>query len=68
MDVGIKMVKCSVCGKDYVYNHMSIYKIKVGDSVKNCCSYTCYRKLQKEKENSKQAKREQRKIQKELEG
>ena len=68
----IPMRKCPVCGKEFVYNKMSIYKItyKSGNSIKIkwCCSYTCWRKAGGDSDNSKRRLKEQEKIRKELLG
>lgn len=37
-------VKCPICGKEFLYNSQSIYKISVGSRTKAYCSYTCWRK------------------------
>ena len=34
---------CPVCGKKFLYNPHSIYKIKVNNVTKMCCSYKCWR-------------------------
>lgn len=67
-DIGFHMVECPMCGKSYVYNSMSVYKIKDGYLIRYYCSYSCFRKAQIEKENTKEAIREQKRIQRELKG
>lgn len=44
----IKLIKCPVCGKDFVYNSSSIYKLVIHGELFWYCSYTCYRSVQKE--------------------
>ena len=41
---------CDVCGKTYLRPGESIYKIRYRHKDYLCCSYTCYRKVQKAKE------------------
>ena len=41
---------CSCCGSRYILNSMSIYKFNIGGHVKRFCSYECYRKIQKLRE------------------
>ena len=47
----MKIVACPVCGKEFVYNPMSLYKMSVRGKTYRVCGYTCYRKIQKMKEN-----------------
>lgn len=38
------IVTCPVCGKEFLHNPQSIYKLSRGKGVKYYCSYTCWRK------------------------
>lgn len=38
------MTTCPVCGKEFLHNSMSIYKLSKGGRTKYYCSYTCWRK------------------------
>ena len=38
------MIRCSGCGKEFMHNPHSIYKIKIGAHIKRYCSYSCWRK------------------------
>ena len=35
---------CPVCGKEFLHNTQSIYKLNKGRRIKYYCSYTCWRK------------------------
>ena len=60
----ISMEKCPVCKRSFVYNRMSIYKIKNrrNGKIKWYCSYTCWRKAGGDQNKSSS------KVQKELSG
>lgn len=47
-----KFTVCSMCGKQYIKQPGSIYKVKFKGRVNNCCSYSCYRKAQQIKEDA----------------
>lgn len=49
-----KEIKCPVCGKLFIVAVKNIYKIRTEDGTEDYCSYTCYRKKQKEREEKKQ--------------
>lgn len=38
------IVTCPICGKDFLHNPHSIYKLSRGKGIKYYCSYTCWRK------------------------
>lgn len=42
---------CDCCGKDHLHPIDSIYKLKYKGKTKYFCSYNCYVKIQKLKEN-----------------
>lgn len=44
---------CPVCGKTVHKSPDSIYKIKVNGRLKECCSWTCYRKYKDSVEANK---------------
>ena len=44
---------CPVCGKEFVVPVFNIYKLEVKGRLYNYCKYICFRKAQKEKEQSK---------------
>lgn len=44
---------CDCCGRYYVESRASIYRLKYKGKTKAFCSYTCYVKLQKLKEDKK---------------
>ena len=41
---------CCMCGKQYIKQPQSIYKVIYKGRINNCCSYTCYQKANKLKE------------------
>ena len=41
---------CAMCGKQYIRHPGSIYKVKYEGRINQCCSYTCYQKALKLKE------------------
>lgn len=50
---GIKLRKCPVCGKDYVYSGLWKFTIKEPKKkAKPVCSYGCVRAFEKEREQS----------------
>lgn len=46
-------VLCDVCKKQFIPAPAHMYKLYVNRRVQIYCSYTCYRKAQKELENKK---------------
>ena len=48
----LKIFKCPVCGKDFVHNPSSIYRLVIKQKINWYCSYTCYRNVQKELEHN----------------
>lgn len=50
--------KCSECGKMFVRPTATIYKVKRGGRIEYQCSYGCWRKAEKEKEERKQEMKE----------
>lgn len=57
----IKERKCPVCGKNFVVPPNTVYKIKIRSITKTYCSYTCFRKVQKQQELSKPKRKGNRK-------
>ena len=45
-----KFTVCSMCGKYYIKQPGSIYKVTYKGRINQCCSYSCYRKALKLKE------------------
>lgn len=43
---------CSICGKQYIKQPSSIYKVMYKGKTNNCCSYTCYRTALRTKEEA----------------
>lgn len=50
-----KFTKCSICGKEYIKAPGSIYKLKFAGKIHNFCTYTCYMKAKRLKENNNEA-------------
>ena len=72
MSEHIIIKKCPICGKEFVHNPMSVYKIIFNNSktskTKWYCGYTCWRKAGGGIDNSKKSLKEKEKIKKELLG
>lgn len=47
-----KFTVCSMCGKQYIRQPGSIYKIVYKGKTNNCCSYSCYNKAKQIKEET----------------
>lgn len=50
---GCKLIRtaiCDICGKEYIKPAEQLYKINYKGKNYRCCSYTCYRIVQKVKE------------------
>lgn len=47
-----KFTVCSMCGKQYIRQPGSIYKIIYKGKTNNCCSYSCYNKAKSIKEET----------------
>lgn len=45
-----KYTVCAMCGRDYIKRPGSIYKVIYKGRVNQCCSYSCYQKAKKLKE------------------
>lgn len=43
-----RMIKCANCGKEFMHNPQSIYKVSHGGKVHKCCSYGCMNSLRKD--------------------
>ena len=50
---------CDVCKKSFIPAAAHMYKLSVKGRVQIYCSYTCYRKVQKELENKKGKKKDE---------
>ena len=48
---------CPVCGKFFVIPPANTYKLIVNNTRVDCCSYTCFRKMQAKRENMRVNKR-----------
>ena len=46
----IKLIKCPVCGKEFIFNSMTVYKLPSNAGMIQYCSYPCFRKEQKKRE------------------
>lgn len=64
---GVRLSICPVCGKTFVVPCNTIYRLDTPKGRHFYCSYTCYRKVQKELIGDKELK-EKEKIEKELRG
>ena len=45
-----KYTICAMCGKQYIKSPGSIYKVIYKGRINQCCSYSCYQKAKKLKE------------------
>jgi hypothetical protein len=57
----IREGKCPICGKNFVIPPNTVYRIKIGNSIKTYCSYTCFRVEQKRQESKRQKRKGDRK-------
>lgn len=46
------LIKCPVCGKSFIRAPEHIYKAVIDGGVKYLCSWSCFRKVQKENEEN----------------
>ena len=46
---------CSMCENKFIKPVSNTYKLKINDKILHYCSYTCYRKVQKEQEEKKRS-------------
>lgn len=53
--IDMKLVKCPVCGKNYIPAPLHVYKIKNGTML--VCSWSCLRAYEKEHEKRKEYRR-----------
>lgn len=44
-EVCFEMIKCPVCGKEFVKNIHSVYKVDTNGKPIYACSYSCHNKL-----------------------
>ncbi len=51
--VMIKIEKCPLCGKEFVCHDQSVYKLRYKNKFLTFCSWTCYRKAEKLKDEGK---------------
>ena len=51
-----KFTVCAMCGRDYIKPPGSIYKVTYKGQINNCCSYSCYQKALKVKDELHNAK------------
>lgn len=47
-----KFTVCSMCGKQYIKQPGSIYRVMYKGKTNNCCSYSCYNKAKQIKEET----------------
>ena len=52
-------VLCDVCKKSFIPAAAHMYKLSVKNKIQIYCSYTCYRKVQKELESKKGKKKDE---------
>lgn len=52
----MRVVECPVCGQMFMLAPCNIYKVTIKGKVKHLCSYSCMRKLEREKEAKKTPK------------
>lgn len=57
-----KFTVCAMCGKQFIRQPGSIYNVKYRGRMNRCCSYTCYQKALKVKEELLGANRSKQKI------
>ena len=50
-----KFTTCAICGKQYIKPPGSIYKVKFAGKIYQCCSYSCYMRAKKLKEDNNEA-------------
>ena len=55
-EVCFEMIKCPICGKEFVKNIHSVYKVDVNRRPIYACSYSCNNKL-KEKYEKKRTRK-----------
>ena len=55
-EVCFEMIKCPICGKEFVKNIHSVYKVDVNRRPIYACSYSCHNKL-KEKYKKKRTRK-----------
>lgn len=53
----LKEKTCPVCGKNFIFHDYWAYKITYGTRVESFCSWTCMRKVEKEREQQKKRKK-----------
>ena len=49
--IPIHLTTCAICGKQFVKAPLSIYKVTYNGRINQCCSYSCYQKAKKLKED-----------------
>lgn len=47
-----KFTTCAICGKQYIKIPGSIYKVNFAGKTYQCCTYSCYMKAKKLKEDN----------------
>lgn len=57
MEVWIRDGYCAVCGKYFIIPPENVYKRVIKGEVKNLCSYSCMRKVDRENEAKKKCKK-----------
>lgn len=50
-----KYTTCAICGKQFIKAPGSIYKVMFAGKTNQCCSYTCYMKAKRIKEDTNEA-------------
>lgn len=55
----MRVKTCIVCGKEFILSAENIYKVRIRGRVKHMCSWTCVRSYEKEKEEIKEALRDE---------
>lgn len=52
----MRVVKCFICGKDFIVAPCNLYRAVIEGKVKHFCSYSCFREYEREKEAKKKPK------------
>lgn len=50
-----KYTTCAICGKQYIKAPGSIYKVNFAGKTYQCCTYSCYMKAKRLKEDNNEA-------------
>lgn len=56
----MEVLRCPICGKEFIPAPENIYKVIMGARTEHFCSWGCYRIVQKQREAEKKARKEVR--------